>query len=83
MLRGDSEPDERDIRVFSCGRSTNVFDVDLACDHIVSEPDHNLGEQLEALSLFVRDQNPKVRGFERRHNRPLGVTSVDGLFRLR
>ena len=42
-----------------CG-CPDFFDVDLARDHVVAEPDHDLGEQLEPVAPLVRDQNTQM-----------------------
>ena len=42
------------------GRRADFLDVDLAGDHVVSEPDHDLGEQLQPVALLVRDQDAQV-----------------------
>ena len=60
MLGREAEADDRDIGLLSRGHRPDLLDVDLASDHVVPEPDHNLSEQLEPVSLLVRDQDPEM-----------------------
>jgi len=60
MLGVQAEPDQRDIGPLSGGHRPDLFHVDLAGDHLVPEPGHDLGKQLEPLPLLVRDQYPQV-----------------------
>ena len=60
VLRAQPEPDQRDIGMFpGCGYR-DFHDVDLAGDHVVSEPDHDLGKQLQPIASFVRDQDTQM-----------------------
>ncbi len=60
VLGARSEPDEGDVGALAgCGRA-DFLDVDLACDHVVSEPDHDLREQFEPVALLVGDQDAQV-----------------------
>ena len=38
----------------------DLLDVDLAGDHLVTEPGDDLGEQLEPVASLVRDQDAEV-----------------------
>jgi hypothetical protein len=57
VIRVQTEPDQRDVGPISGGHRADLLDVDLACDHLVPEPGHDLGEQVEPLALLVRDQD--------------------------
>lgn len=58
-----AEPDQSDIGPFPGSNRADLLDVDLARDHLVPETGHDLGEELEPLSLFVGDQDAEVRAF--------------------
>jgi hypothetical protein len=57
------QPDERDVRPLSRGHRPDLLDLDLACDDLVPEPGHDLGEQLEPLAFLVgyQDTEPTNR----------------------
>jgi hypothetical protein len=55
-----AEPHESDVGPLPCGDRADLFDVDLSRDHLMPEPGHDLGEQLEALTPLVRNQNAQV-----------------------
>ena len=54
--RALAEPDQRDVGMLPRGDRPDLLDVDLTRDHVVPEPDHDLGEQLQPLPPLVRDQ---------------------------
>jgi hypothetical protein len=60
--RAFAEPDEGDVGLLSGGDGADFLDVDLARDHLVPEPRYDLCEQLEPVSLLVRDQYTQVLG---------------------
>ncbi len=55
-----SETDERNVRALPRRDRTHLLDVDLAGDHVVPEPDDDLGEQLEPVAPLVRDQDAEM-----------------------
>ena len=57
MLGALAESDERDVRPLPGGDRPDVLDLDLACDHLVTESDDNRHDQLQAILPLVRDQN--------------------------
>jgi hypothetical protein len=59
VLRRETEPDERDIRLFPCSHRGDCRHVDLAGDHLMPEPGHNLSEQLKPVAPFVGNQDPQ------------------------
>jgi hypothetical protein len=63
VIGGEAEPDERNVGVFAGGDGGDLADVDLAGDHLVPEPGHDRGEQLEAVSALIRDQHAQLHGF--------------------
>src|SRR4029077_18337444 len=60
VLRAQPETDERDVRLFPRGHRADLFNVDLASDHVVPEPCDDLRQQLEPLALLVRDQDTEM-----------------------
>jgi hypothetical protein len=71
VLRAQPETDERDVRLFPRGHRTDLFHVDLASDHVVPKPRHDLRKQLEPLALLVRDQDAEIAPV-RRSSAPAG-----------
>src|SRR4029078_4634481 len=67
MRRAFSQPDESNVRAFPRGHDANFLDIDLTRDHVVSQPDHDLGQKLQALTLLVRDQDAQVLRRKLRH----------------
>ena len=47
---------------------SDLSDVDLAGDHLVPEPGHDLSEQLEPVTALVRDQDAQVGDLGLRQN---------------
>src|SRR5581483_6247526 len=75
MLRARAEPHQSDIGVLPRRDGPDLFHVDLACDHVVSEPDHDVCEQLEPVSFLVRDQNTELATFGAEpHDRDAPIT---------
>ena len=60
MLRVQPQHDECDVGPLSGRHRAHFLDVDLACDHLVPEPRHDLREQLETVTLLVGDEDAKV-----------------------
>lgn len=79
VLGAQAEPDEGHIRMLPRRHRAHFFDVDLARDDLVAEAGDNLGEQLEPVPPFVRDQNAEgrhvyaVHGLRSRKTRWKGV----------
>ena len=69
VLRALAEPDERDVGSLSGGYGGDVFDLDLAGDHLVSERDHGGGDEREAVLALVGDQDAQVLGVPVAHER--------------
>ena len=65
-----AEPDESDVGPLSRGHRPDLLHVNLARDHLVPEPGHDLGEQLEPLPLLVRDQDTQLPDFVLSHCHP-------------
>ena len=61
VLGAEPEADERDVGVLPRGHRADLFDVDLACNHLVAESRHDLCEQLESIPPLVRDQDAERR----------------------
>ena len=57
MLRGDAEPDERDVGVLPRRDRADLRHLDLACDHVVAEPAHDPCQQLQPVGTLVRNEN--------------------------
>ena len=62
MLGRQAEADDCDVGSLARRRRADILDVDLAGDHVVPEPDHDLGQQLQPFALLVGDQDTKMLG---------------------
>ena len=60
MLGVQAKPDQRDVGPLAGCHRADLRDVDLACDHLVPEPGHDLCEQLEPLAFLVGDQDTEM-----------------------
>jgi hypothetical protein len=60
VLGAGAESDERHIWSFAGGDGPDVFDLDLACDHLVAERDHDRDDELEAVLALVGDQDAEM-----------------------
>ena len=60
VLGVQAETDEGDVRPLAGGDRADLLDLDLAGDHLVPEPGHDLREQLESLALLVGDQDAEM-----------------------
>src|ERR1700722_5010764 len=60
MLGARPESDERDVWSLLGGHGADVFDLDLACDHLVAERPPDRGDEREPVFALVRDQDPQV-----------------------
>ena len=67
VLRALAEPDERDVGSLPGGRGSDVRDLDLARDHLVSEGRHDRGDEREAILALVGDQDAQMFGFAVAH----------------
>jgi hypothetical protein len=84
VLRGETEPDERDVRLFPGRHCSDGRDVDLAGDHLVPEACDYLGEQLEPVASFVGDQDAQVLNLVLDHppRSPRGIFYPNGRCRI-
>jgi DNA-binding NarL/FixJ family response regulator len=57
VLGVQTQPDQRHIGPLPGGHRPHLLDVDLARDHLVPQPGHDLGQQLQPLPPLVRDQD--------------------------
>jgi hypothetical protein len=62
MRRAFPQPDQGDVRVLPGRHDADFLDVDLAGDHVVTEPVHHLREKLQAVAPLVRDEDAKMLG---------------------
>ncbi len=69
VIRGQAEADESHVGMLACGDRGDLAHVDLTRDHLVAEPGHNLGEQLEPVAPLVRDQDAKMLALVLEHRR--------------
>jgi hypothetical protein len=69
MLGGQAESNDRDIRLLPRRLRSDFLHVDLAGDHVMAQPDDDLGEDVEPLALLVCDQDAQMLGIDRRHRR--------------
>ncbi|MGD0713543.1 MAG: hypothetical protein ABSB24_05085 [Gaiellaceae bacterium] len=60
VLGGGPERDQGDIGTLPRRRRAGLPDLDLAGDHLVAEAGDEVGEQLEPVLTFVRNQNAQV-----------------------
>src|SRR5689334_3641416 len=67
MIGVQPQPDQCDVRPLPRRHRAHFLDVDLAGYHLVPQPGHDLGEQLESLALLVRDQDTEVPDLVQRH----------------
>jgi len=62
VFRALSESDERDVGAFSGGHRSDVFDVDLARDHLVAQGYDDRRDEGEAVLALVGDQDAQMLG---------------------
>ena len=71
-----SEPDQRDVGSLPRGHRTDVFDVDLARDHLVPERCDDRSNERQAVLALVGDQDAQMLGFPVGHQRLRGRPSL-------
>ena len=64
VLGALAQPDERHVRSLPGCHGTDVFDVDLACDHLVPERGDDRRDEGQAILALVRDQHTQMLGLE-------------------
>ena len=64
VLRALPEADEGHIRALSGGRGADILNVDLACDHLVSEANDDRCDERQSVLALVGDQDAQVLGFK-------------------
>jgi hypothetical protein len=69
VLRALPEADERDVGSLPRRHGAHVFHIDLAGDHLVSEGDHDRGDEREAVLALVGDQHAQMLSFAVAHRR--------------
>ena len=60
MFGTRTEPDQSHVRSLTRGHRSHVGDVDLAGDHLVSEPGHDVREKLQTIGTLIRNQHPEM-----------------------
>jgi hypothetical protein len=60
MFRAFPEPDECDVGSQPGRYRCNIRDLELARDHLVAHPGHDLSGRFQAFSPLIGDQNAKV-----------------------
>ena len=65
--RALAESDQCDVGSLAGGDLTDVRDVDLARDHLVSERDHDRSDERQAVLALVGDQDAQMIGVEMTH----------------
>ena len=70
MLGALPESDERDVGSLPGGHGADVFDVDLARDHLVAKSDHDRRHQRQAVLALVCDQDAQMLGLAVAHELP-------------
>ena len=60
VLGALAEPDERHVRTVPRCHRSDLRDVNLARNHLVTQARHDLGEQRKAIGPLVGDQDAKV-----------------------
>ena len=64
-----AEPNQRDVGMLALTPGPDLARVDHACDDLVSEPDHHLGEQRERRLLVMRDEDAQLEALVFGHQR--------------
>ena len=67
VIRARAEADERDVGSLPGGDRSDVFDVDLARDHLVPQCRDDRGDEREAILALVGDQHAEMLGFAVAH----------------
>jgi hypothetical protein len=67
MVGALAQTDQRDIRPLPGGHRPDVFDLDLARDHLVPERSDDRSYERQAILALVRDQNTEMLGFAVAH----------------
>ena len=62
MLGAFAEADERHVGPLPGGHRTDVFDVDLARDHLVPQRGDDRRDESQAILALVRDQHAQMLG---------------------
>jgi hypothetical protein len=75
VLRALAQPHQRDVRSLPGGHGSDVFDLDLAGDHLVSERCDDRRHQGQPILSLVRDQHAKLFCIALAH-RGLGTAAV-------
>ena len=60
VLRAAAEPDERHVGALPGRDLADVLDLDLACDHLVSQGDHDRGYLCETVLSLIGDQDAQA-----------------------
>ena len=68
VLGAFPEPHEGDVRAFPRCHRPDVLDLDLACDHFVSERGDDRHDESQAILALVRDQYTQMLGFAVAHS---------------
>ena len=76
VLGAQAEADERHVRTFSLGDSTDFLDIDLARDHLVAERRNDLRKQLEPVAPLVCDQDAQMLPVLGHPQRPLFADTI-------
>jgi hypothetical protein len=67
MRRALAKAHERDVGSFPRGHTTHVLDVDLACDHLMTQSDHYRGDEGQTILPLVGDQDTEMLGIDVMH----------------
>jgi hypothetical protein len=67
VLRAAAETDERHIGALTGRDLADVLDLDLACDDLVSQGDHDRGYEGETVLALIGDQDAQVLALTGRH----------------
>jgi hypothetical protein len=84
MIGALPEPDQRDVGSLPGGHRSDVFDVDLARDHLVPQCRDDRSDESEAVLALVGNQDAQVLGLAVGHQRaPCSAKSNPGRARRR
>ena len=75
VLGALAEPDERDVGSLPGGHRADVFDLDLARDHLVPERSDDRRDERQAILALVGDQHAQMLGVEVLIRAPSGFHS--------
>ncbi len=62
MLRARTQTHQRNIRPLPGSNSTNILNIDLTSDHLMTKRSHNRHHKIKTILTLISDQNPQMIG---------------------